>query len=60
MVLSWDDGLNALVVEGIEAIVFRIVGDQCSLWESTASITKSARETPSVHHVRVPAKRRLS
>ena len=32
--LSWDDGLNALVAEGIEAIVFRTVGDQCSLWES--------------------------
>jgi hypothetical protein len=25
--------------------------------KSTASITKSARETPSVHHVRMPAKR---
>src|SRR5215475_622753 len=34
MVLSWEDGLNALVAEGIEAIVFRTVGDQCSLWES--------------------------
>ena len=34
MVLSWEDGLNALVTEGIEAIVFRTVGDQCSLWES--------------------------
>jgi len=34
MVLSWKDGLNALVAEGIEAIVFRTVGDQCSLWES--------------------------
>ena len=34
MVLSWEDGLNALVVEGIEAIVFRTVGDQASLWES--------------------------
>ena len=34
MALSWEDGLNALVVEGIEAIVFRTVGDQCSLWES--------------------------
>src|SRR3954466_1949054 len=33
-VLSWEDGLNALVAEGIEAIVFRTVGDQCSLWES--------------------------
>jgi len=32
--LTWKDGLNALVVEGIEAIVFRTVGDQCSLWES--------------------------
>ena len=28
MVLSWEDGLNALVTEGIEAIVFRTVGDQ--------------------------------
>jgi IS5 family transposase len=34
MALSWEDGLNALVTEGIEAIVFRTVGDQCSLWES--------------------------
>src|ERR1700740_2099656 len=34
MVVSWEDGLNALVAEGIEAIVFRTVGDQCSLWES--------------------------
>jgi len=34
MGLSWEDGLNALVAEGIEAIVFRTVGDQCSLWES--------------------------
>jgi len=34
MVLSWEDGLNALVAEGIEAIVLRTVGDQCSLWES--------------------------
>ena len=25
---------QALVLEGIEAIVFRTVGDQCSLWES--------------------------
>jgi transposase, IS5 family len=33
-VLSWEDGLKALVAEGIEAIVFRTVGDQCSLWES--------------------------
>ena len=32
--LTWEDGLNALVAEGIEAIVFRTVGDQCSLWES--------------------------
>ena len=31
--LSWEDGLNALVVEGIEAIVFRTVNDQPSLWE---------------------------
>ncbi len=31
---NWEDGLNALVAEGIEAIVFRTVGDQCSLWES--------------------------
>src|SRR6201998_242844 len=34
MVLNREDGLNALVAEGIEAIVFRTVGDQCSLWES--------------------------
>src|SRR6201997_1136102 len=34
MALSWEDGLNALVAEEIEAIVFRTVGDQCSLWES--------------------------
>src|SRR3954454_18408132 len=34
MVLSWEDGLNALVAEGIEAIVFRTVGDQVSLWEA--------------------------
>jgi IS5 family transposase len=32
--LSWDNGLNTLVAEGIEAIVFRTVGDQCALWES--------------------------
>ena len=32
--MTWKDGLNALVAEGIEAIVFRTVGDQCSLWES--------------------------
>ncbi len=32
--LSCEDGLNALVVEGIEAIVFRtLVNDQPSLWE---------------------------
>ena len=34
MVLNWEDGLNALGLEGIEAIVFRTVGDQPSLWES--------------------------
>jgi transposase, IS5 family len=34
MVLSWDDGLNALVTEGIEAIVFRTVNDQPTLWET--------------------------
>ena len=34
MTLSWEDGLNALVAEGIEAIVFRTVGDQVSLWEA--------------------------
>jgi len=33
-VLNWEDGLNALGLEGIEAIMFRTVGDQCSLWES--------------------------
>ena len=32
--LNWKDDLNALVAEGIEAIVFRTLGDQCSLWES--------------------------
>ncbi|CKN79565.1 transposase [Mycobacterium tuberculosis] len=34
LALSWEDGLNALVAEGIEAIVFRTLGDQASLWES--------------------------
>lgn len=34
LALSWEDGLNALVAEGVEAIVFRTVGDQASLWES--------------------------
>ncbi len=34
LALTWEDGLKALVVGGIEAIVFRTVGDQCSLWES--------------------------
>jgi len=34
MVLSWEDGLNALVAEGIEAIVFRTVNDQPTLWEA--------------------------
>lgn len=34
MVLSWDDGLNALVAEGIEAIVFRTVSDQPTLWDA--------------------------
>ena len=29
--LSWQDGLNALVVEGIEAIVFRTVNDHIEL-----------------------------
>jgi IS5 family transposase len=32
--LSWDDGLNALVAEGIEAIVFRTVNDQPTLWDA--------------------------
>jgi len=32
--LSWDDDLNALVAEGIEAIVFRTVNDQPTLWDS--------------------------
>jgi transposase, IS5 family len=32
--LSRKDGLKTLVLEGIEAIVFRTVGDQCSLWAS--------------------------
>lgn len=34
MVLSWDDGLNALVAEGIEAVVFRTVSDQPTLWDA--------------------------
>ena len=34
LALTWEDGLKALVLEGIEAIVFHTVGDQCSLWES--------------------------
>jgi hypothetical protein len=33
-VLNWKDSLKALIAEGIEAIVFRTVGDQPSLWES--------------------------
>ena len=33
-VLNRVDGFNALVAEGIEAIVFRTLGDQPSLWES--------------------------
>jgi len=33
-VLNGEDGLNALVAEGIEAIVFRTLSDQPSLWES--------------------------
>ena len=33
-VLSWEDGLNALVAEGIEAIVFRTVNDQPTLWDA--------------------------
>ena len=33
-VLNWDDGLNALVAEGIEAIVFRTVNDQPTLWDA--------------------------
>jgi transposase, IS5 family len=34
VVLNREDGLNTLVAEGIEAIVFRTVGDQPALWES--------------------------
>lgn len=34
LALNWKDGLKALIAEGIEAIVFRTVGDQPSLWES--------------------------
>jgi transposase, IS5 family len=34
VMLSWDDGLNALVAEGIEAIVFRTVNDQATLWDA--------------------------
>jgi IS5 family transposase len=33
-VLNGEDGLNARVAEGIEAIVFRTLSDQPSLWES--------------------------
>ncbi|BAN31397.1 ISNCY family transposase [Mycobacterium avium subsp. hominissuis] len=32
--MSWDDGLNALVAEGIEAIVFKTVNDQPTLWDA--------------------------
>ena len=32
--LNRENGLKPLVREGIEAIVFRTVGDQPSLWES--------------------------
>ena len=32
--MSWDDGLNALVAEGTEAIVFRTVNDQPTLWDA--------------------------
>ena len=42
MVLNWKDGLKALIAEGIEAIVFRTVGDQCSLWESLGAVGTSA------------------
>jgi IS5 family transposase len=42
--LNWEDGLKALVAEGIEAIVFRTVGDQCSLWESM--LPESVRRLP--------------
>lgn len=34
MALSWDDGLNALVTEGIEAIVFRTLNEQPTLWDA--------------------------
>jgi IS5 family transposase len=34
LTLSWEDGLNALVAEGIEAIVFRTVSDQLTLWDA--------------------------
>lgn len=34
LALNWNDGLNALIAAEIEAIVFRTVGDQPSLWES--------------------------
>ena len=33
-----------LVAEGIEAIVFRTVGDQCSLWESL--LPEEVRQLP--------------
>lgn len=34
MALSWGDGLNALLRKGIEAIVFRTVSDQPTLWDA--------------------------
>jgi transposase, IS5 family len=34
MALTWEDGLNALVAEGIEAIMFRTVNDQPTLWDA--------------------------
>ena len=34
MVLSWDDGLEPLGEKGFEAIVFRTVNDQPTLWDS--------------------------
>ena len=34
MALSWDDGLNALVAELIQVIVFRTVNDQPTLWDA--------------------------
>jgi hypothetical protein len=41
----------------LEEVPMTMVGGFDVHRQQTASITKSARETPSVHHVRMPAKR---